>query len=263
MAPSPLLIAPLSPSTTTSPDQRRQRLPRLDDVGAEHLPRPWPDVEGVVRRPRRDEEAVPGVQHHGVAALDAQPHRPGEDVAHLLAGMGVPAGLDPLRDQGQHLHDLPSGHRERAALHLGALQRRGQAVGRTGLGHQLIAPVGAAVSSPSVASARMITSMTACGCEIMITCEPSASAISAPARWAIDLTTSAPAAWSPVATTAQDGRLFHAGAPFGSVKPTAETGRWVAAITAACSAGRAAANTSWKLSAGMANSTPGSAFPFG
>ena len=52
----------------------------------------------------------------------------------------------------------------------------------------------------------------------MITCEPSTSVIVAPARSAIDRTTSVPAALSDRATTAQDGRSFHAGAPFGSEK---------------------------------------------
>ncbi len=48
----------------------------------------------------------------------------------------------------------------------------------------------------------------------MITCEPSSSVIVAPARSAIERTTSVPAALSAVATTAHDGRCFHAGAPF-------------------------------------------------
>ena len=55
-----------------------------------------------------------------------------------------------------------------------------------------------------------MTSVTACGWEIMITCEPSISVMSAWARWAIDRTRSAPAALSPVATTAQDGSFRQA-----------------------------------------------------
>src|SRR6266571_1255854 len=51
------------------------------------------------------------------------------------------------------------------------------------------------------------------GWEIMITCEPSTSTMSAPARRAIERTTSAPAALSPVATTAQDGSFRQAGGP--------------------------------------------------
>ena len=54
----------------------------------------------------------------------------------------------------------------------------------------------------------MITVVTASGWEIMITCEPSISVILAPARTAIERTTSAPAARSPVATTAHGRTVF-------------------------------------------------------
>ena len=47
-----------------------------------------------------------------------------------------------------------------------------------------------------------------------------------------------PAALSPVATTAQDGSDFQAGGPHGSENASSATGRWVAAIRAACSAGQ-------------------------
>ena len=47
-----------------------------------------------------------------------------------------------------------------------------------------------------------IASATACGCETMITWEPSASVIVAPVRSAMERTTSAPAALSPLGTTA-------------------------------------------------------------
>ena len=77
-------------------------------------------------------------------------------------------------------------------------------------------------------SAFMIVSVTAWGCEIMITCDPSTSAIWALARWAMERTTSAPATLSPVATTAQEGRFFHAAGPFFSPKAAAATGRWAA-----------------------------------
>ena len=50
----------------------------------------------------------------------------------------------------------------------------------------------------------------------MMTCDPSISVIDAPARSAMDRTTSAPAAVSPVATTLDDGRFFHPGTPEGS-----------------------------------------------
>src|ERR687888_2052815 len=94
----------------------------------------------------------------------------------------------------------------------------------------------------TAAAAVLITSATASGREIMITCEPSTSVMVAPARSAIDRTTSVPAALSGDARTVQDGRDFQAGGPDGSVKASSETGRWVAAITAACCPGRAAAN---------------------
>src|SRR5262249_9349037 len=85
----------------------------------------------------------------------------------------------------------------------------------------------------AAATAFRITSVTAWGCEIMITCEPSTSVTAPPARSAIERVTSAPAALSPVATTAHDGRSFHAGGPDVSENASSETGRWVAAINAA------------------------------
>ena len=100
----------------------------------------------------------------------------------------------------------------------------------------------------------MITSVTACGCEIMITCDPSTSVISALARWAIDRTTSAPAALSPVATTAQAGRFFQAGGPFFSPKAAAATGRCSAAITAASFSERSPAKALWNDAGSMENS---------
>jgi hypothetical protein len=83
-------------------------------------------------------------------------------------------------------------------------------------------------AQPTAWIACRIRSVTARGWEIMITWEPSTSTTVAPARWAMDRTTSLPAALSPVATTAQDGNRFQAGAPFGSVNAKAATGRWVA-----------------------------------
>src|SRR5438045_9542300 len=98
---------------------------------------------------------------------------------------------------------------------------------------------------PSVAwAAFTMWSVTACGCEIMITCEPSTSTMSASARWAMDRTMSAPAALSPVATTAQDGSFFQTGGPQTSVNAAAATGGWVAAISAVVSGGRSVATTS-------------------
>jgi hypothetical protein len=44
--------------------------------------------------------------------------------------------------------------------------------------------------------------------------------------------------WSAVPITAQDGMVFQAGGPDGSVNALAVSGRWVAAMTAAWLAGR-------------------------
>src|SRR3712207_6505076 len=93
----------------------------------------------------------------------------------------------------------------------------------------------------------------------MITCEPSTSVLVAPARSAMERTTSEPAALSPVGTTAQDGRFFQAGAPDGVENANSATGRWVAAITAVCPAGRSAAKASWNCAGFIANSTAVSA----
>src|SRR5258708_34609141 len=75
----------------------------------------------------------------------------------------------------------------------------------------------------------------------MITWEPSTSVIVAPARLAMERMTSLPAALSPLATTVQEGKVFQAGTPDGSENASSATGRWVAAITAVCSGGRAGA----------------------
>src|SRR5947209_20039929 len=91
-------------------------------------------------------------------------------------------------------------------------------------------------AEPMAATALRITSVTTCGCEIMITWEPSTSVIVAPARLAIERMTSLPAALSPLATTAQEGKVFQAGTPDGSENANSATGRWVAALTAACTA---------------------------
>ena len=89
----------------------------------------------------------------------------------------------------------------------------------------------------------------------MITCEPSTSMMSAPARWASARTRSAPAALSPVATTAQDGSFFQAGGPDASLNAAAAIGRWVAAISAICWSGRSPAKASLVFGGLIANST--------
>src|ERR1700745_3136951 len=101
-----------------------------------------------------------------------------------------------------------------------------------------------------------ITLVTAWGWEIMITWDPSTSVIAAPARWAMERQTSLPAALSPVATTAQDGRFFQPGVPLGSANAEAATVRWVAAMTAACFSGRSAAKGAGDLAGVVASVTP-------
>src|SRR3954447_400981 len=86
----------------------RDRFSRLDDVGREHPARLRTEVERVVRGPRRDEEALARVQEE-LGPPDLHPHRPGDDVADLLAGMLMPPRLDPGGDLGERLHDLPAG----------------------------------------------------------------------------------------------------------------------------------------------------------
>src|ERR1700761_3645291 len=109
---------------------------------------------------------------------------------------------------------------------------------------------------PTVAwAAFTMWSVTACGWENMITCEDSTSTMSAPARRAIERTRSAPAALSPVATTAQDGSFLQAGGPEASLNAAAATGRWVAAISAVVSGGRSAAKASGSSAGLIPNST--------
>jgi hypothetical protein len=67
----------------------------------------------------------------------------------------------------------------------------------------------------------------------MITWEPSTPTMSAPARSAIERTTSVPAALSPVAMTAHEGRSFQPGAPDGSERASSAKGRWVAVVGSA------------------------------
>src|SRR4029453_9058810 len=107
------------------------------------------------------------------------------------------------------------------------------------------------------AAAVRITPGATAGREIMITCEPSAWVMVAPARSAMERTTSVPAALSGEASTVQDGSDFQAGGPDGSENASSETGRWVAASTAAWVGGRSAANTSWRFAGSIADSVAG------
>ena len=59
-----------------------------------------------MRGPRRDEEAVAGMQDGGGTSLDLHLDIAGDDEADLFAGMNVPSGFDADRNLRLHLHDL-------------------------------------------------------------------------------------------------------------------------------------------------------------
>ena len=93
----------------SAPRERGEWLPGLDDVGGQHAAGPGADVPCVVGCTGWDEEAVTGVQGEVGPPLRWSSACPGEDVADLLTGMGVPAGLHAGGDFGEYLDDLPSG----------------------------------------------------------------------------------------------------------------------------------------------------------
>ena len=86
-------------------------------------------------------------------------------------------------------------------------------------------------------------SATAFGCESAIECDASTSIVCAPARLAMWRSASGGIALSAVATTAQDGSVFHAAACARSSK-IAANGRWLTARTRVTSSERSAANAS-------------------
>src|ERR1700749_2105640 len=86
----------------------RERNAGFDDVGREHQAGIRTEIERVVRRVWRHQEAIPLVQGQRGLALDAHLDGAGEDVPDLLAGMLVPARLDAGWDLGQNLPDLPT-----------------------------------------------------------------------------------------------------------------------------------------------------------
>src|SRR5215472_4149613 len=93
----------------------------------------------------------------------------------------------------------------------------------------------------TAATALRITSVTACGCEIMMACEPLSSVTCAPARRAIERTMSVPAPTSSVATTAQEGSVFQAIGPEVSANAAPAIGRWATAMSLVRSSGTSAA----------------------
>src|SRR5690349_6674208 len=124
--------------TTTSTAARRMSdflagecgdgLARLDDVGREHAAGLGTEIERVVRRARRNQEPLAGVQRECVPAVDSHLDRPGDDVADLLAGMLMPPGLDAGRDLGERLDDLAAGDRGGSVLDLCPLELSGEVV---------------------------------------------------------------------------------------------------------------------------------------
>src|SRR5580704_15892505 len=66
-------------------------------------------------------------------------------------------------------------------------------------------------------TARTMTAATSAGCVARTACEASISVISLPARLAMSRSAWGWMAWSAVATTAQDGRVFQAGVPLTEV----------------------------------------------
>jgi Aldo/keto reductase family len=86
-----------------------------------------------------------------------------------------------------------------------------------------------------------IRRVTALGWEIIDTCEALILTIRAPARSAMNSWVAGRITRSTVPTSAQDGMSAQAGGPEGWPRVTVEMGRWVAARTAACLAGRSLA----------------------
>ena len=81
-----------------------------------------------------------------------------------------------------------------------------------------------------------MTRVTTGALEMRDRCPALTSVMWAPARLAMNV--SSGMTWSAVPITAQDGMVFQAGGPDGSVNALAASGRWVAAMTAAWLAGR-------------------------
>src|SRR4051794_8916888 len=183
--------------------------------------------------------------------LDLHLHRPGEDVSHLLAGMHVPARLDPGRDLGEHLDHLPAGDRQRAALELGALELAGKRVGRR-VGRHGQASCAAGTRSRAV---RMWL-VTPTGSAIITVWGPWISIVSAPARSAMKRSASGLIASSAPAMTAHDGSVFQAAAEaLSSRKAKAVSGRCDTAAAAASSGDRLGAKRPGYMSAAISSST--------
>ncbi len=73
-----------------------------------------------------------------------------------------------------------------------------------------------------------MTRVTTDGLEMRDRCPALTSVMWAPARWAMNVSSAGGMTWSAVPITAQDGMVFQAGGPDGSVNALAASGRWVA-----------------------------------
>src|SRR5512146_2752112 len=83
-----------------------------------------------------------------------------------------------------------------------------------------------------------MTRVTTFAREMRDRCPAWTSVMRAPARLAMNVSSAGGMTRSPVPITAQDGMVFQAGGPDGSLNALAVSGRWVAAMTAAALAGR-------------------------
>src|SRR5256885_7467249 len=83
-----------------------------------------------------------------------------------------------------------------------------------------------------------MTRVTTGASEMRDRCPASTSVMRAPARLAMNVSSAGGMTRSPVPITAQDGMVFQAGGPDGSLNALAASGRWGAAINAAWLAGR-------------------------
>jgi hypothetical protein len=86
---------------------------------------------------------------------------------------------------------------------------------------------------PVAWTAWRMTWVTTDGSEMRDRCPASMSVMWAPARLAMNVSSAGGMIWSAVPITAQDGMVFQAGGPDGSVNAPAVSGRWLAAMTAA------------------------------
>src|SRR5215472_11113777 len=86
---------------------------------------------------------------------------------------------------------------------------------------------------PVAWTAWRMTRVTTCALVMRDRCPALTSVMWAPARWAMNVSSAGGMTRSAVPITAQDGTLFQAGVPDGSVAALAASGRWVAAMIAA------------------------------